>query len=139
MDRRLRRLGITVVPMTRGTKDLAEHFVTFDDDRCCSGSRSCRSPSHLSRLVTEAQRRGGSTILITDVPGLTFRPQPNHLLAAPRSEDPQYNTLLVPMILSYALQLAIFHRDPARFQRVRDDIDDLTRMTGGPDEIPLRA
>ena len=43
------------------------------------------------------------------------------------------------MMLCYALQLAIFHRDPERFQRVRDDIDDLTRMTGGPDEIPLRG
>jgi len=139
MDRRLRRLGITVIPMTRGTKDLAEHFVSFDNESLLLGFALLQSPPHLSKLVTEAQRRGGSTILITDVPGLTFRPQPTHLLAAPRSEDPQYNTLLVPMILSYALQLAVFHRDPARFQQVRDEIDDLTRMTGGPDEIPLRT
>lgn len=139
MDRRLRRLGVTVVPMTRGTKDLAEHFISFDDGSLLLGFALLQSPVHLSKLVTEAQRRGGSTILITDVPGLTFRPQPSHLLAAPRSEDPEYNTLLVPMILSYALQLAVFHRDPARFQRVRDEIDDLTRMTGGPEEIPLRT
>lgn len=139
MDRRLRRLGLSVVPMTRGTKDLAEHFVSFDDESVLLGFALLQIPPHVSRLVTEAQRRGGSTILITDVPGLTFRPQPSHLLAAPRSEDASYNTLLVPLLLCYALQLAIFHRDPERFQRVRDDIDDLTRMTGGPDEIPLRA
>lgn len=139
MDRRLRRLGLTVVLMTGRTKDLAEHFVSFDGQSLLLGFVLLQGPPHLPKLVAEAQRRGGSTLLITDVPGLTFRPQPTHLLAAPRSEDREYNTLLVPMILSYALQLAIFHRDPARFQRVRDDIDDLTRMTGGPDEIPLRA
>ena len=94
-----------------------------------------QTPAYLSRLVTDAQRRGGAAVLVTDVPGLTFRPQPDHLLAAPRGGDPEYHTLLMPMILSYALQLAVFHRDPARFQRVRDEIDDLTRLAEGPDEI----
>jgi hypothetical protein len=40
--------------------------------------------------------------------------------------------------LCYALQLAIFHLDPDRYQAIRDSIDDLTRLLGGTDEIPLR-
>ena len=139
MDRRLRRLGITVVLMTRIGKDIAEHFTNFDSGSVLLSFALRQTPAHLSRLVSEAQRRGGAAILVTDVPGLTFRPQPDHLLAAPRGGDPEYHTLLIPMIVSYALQLAVFHRDPARFQKIRDDIDDLTRMTGAPDEIPLRG
>jgi DNA-binding MurR/RpiR family transcriptional regulator len=139
MDRRLRRLGIPVITMTRTTKDLAENLVSFDADSVLIAFALRETPTYLSRVMTEAKRRGGRTILITDTPGFTFRPQPDHLLAAVRTADANYNTLLIPMTVCYALQLAVFHRDPARFQRLRDDIDDLIRLTGGPDEIPLRS
>ena len=89
--------------------------------------------------MAEAGRRGGAVILLTDVPGHHFRPAPTHLLAARRSSDSEYNTLLIPIALCYALQLAVYHLDPPRYQAVRDAIDDLTRLAGGADEIPLRA
>jgi hypothetical protein len=34
--------------------------------------------------------------------------------------------------------LAIFHLDPDRYGAVRDDINDVSRLVGGTDEIPLR-
>ena len=46
---------------------------------------------------------------------------------------------VIPVVLAYALQLAIFHLDPARYKAARDGVDDLTRLLGGADEIPLRA
>jgi DNA-binding MurR/RpiR family transcriptional regulator len=139
LDRRLRRLGMDVIVMLGGPKDLAERFTSFDGHSVLIAFALRETPRHLERVVGEAGRRGGKSVLITDVPGVGFRPPPDHVLAAPRSADAEYNTLLVPMTLCYALQLAIFHRDVARFQRFRDDIDDLTRMAGGPDEIPLRS
>lgn len=72
-------------------------------------------------------------------PGYHFRPAPTHVFFASRASDTEYNTLLVPIALCYALQLAIYHLDATGYQAVRDSIDDLTRLAGGTNEIPLRT
>jgi len=138
MARRLRRLGMTVVSLRPTPKDLAERFVSFDDTSTLIAFALREAPRQLSTLVAEAARRGGKTILVTDVPGYQFRPSPDHLLAARRGDDSEYRTQLVPIALCYALQLAVFHLDRDRYQSTRDSIDDLTRLLGGTDEIPLR-
>lgn len=138
LARRLRRLGMVVVSMTTSPKDVAERFVSFDASSTLIAFALREAPGHLSALINEAARRGGRTMLISDVPGYRFRPAPDHLLVARRGSDDEYRTQLVPMALCYALQLAIYHLDPERYLAVRNTIDDLTRMLGGTGEIPLR-
>ena len=138
LARRLRRLGMTVVSLRPTPKDLAERFVSFDHTCTLIGFALREAPKQLLTMVAEANRRGGKTILITDVPGYKFRPAPDHLIAARRGNDGEYRTQLIPIALCYALQLAIFYLDPDRYQATRDSIDDLTRLLGGTDEIPLR-
>ena len=138
LARRLRRLGMTVVTLRPTPKDIAERFVSFDDTSTLIAFALREAPRQLTTLVAEASRRGGKTILISDVPGYQFRPSPDHLLAARRGDDGEYRTQLIPIALCYALQLAVFHLDRDRYQAIRDSIDDLTRLLGGTDEIPLR-
>jgi len=139
LARRLRRLGITVVSLSPQAKDLAERFVAFDSSSMLIGFALRETPRMLPSIVAEARRRGGKSMLITDVPGAQLRPTPDHLIAAMRAADSEYRTLFVPIAICYALQLAVYHLDPARYLAVREDIDGLTRMLGGTDEFPLRA
>ncbi|WP_162242826.1 MULTISPECIES: MurR/RpiR family transcriptional regulator [Micrococcaceae] len=138
LARRLRRLGLATVLLGATPKDLAEGFVSFDENSALIALALREAPLHLPTLISEAARRGGRSIVLSDVPGYRFRPSPDHLLAARRGDDTEYRTQLIPMALAYALQLAIFHLDPDRYQATRDSIDDLTRLLGGADEIPLR-
>jgi DNA-binding MurR/RpiR family transcriptional regulator len=139
LARRLRRLGLTTVTLGTQPKDLAERFISFDDNSTLIALALREAPGQLATLVSEAARRGGKSILLSDVPGYRFRPSPDHLITARRGDDTEYRTQVIPVVLAYALQLAIFHLDPARYKAARDGIDDLTRLLGGADEIPLRA
>ncbi|MGF9648209.1 hypothetical protein AAIH32_09565 [Pseudarthrobacter oxydans] len=139
LARRLRRLGLTTVTLGTTPKDLAERFISFDDNSTLIALALREAPGQLPTLVSEAARRGGKSILISDVPGYRFRPSPDHLITARRGDDTEYRTQVIPVVLAYALQLAIFHLDPARYKAARDGVDDLTRLLGGADEIPLRA
>lgn len=138
LARRMRRLGLTTVTLGTTPKDIAERFASFDENSTLIAMALREAPGQLATLVSEAARRGGKTILISDVPGYRFRPSPDHLITARRGDDTEYRTQLIPAALAYALQLAVFHTDPARYQAARDGIDDLTRLLGGADEIPLR-
>jgi DNA-binding MurR/RpiR family transcriptional regulator len=138
LARRMRRLGLTTVTLGTTPKDIAEGFASFDDKSTLIALALREAPGQLATLVSEAARRGGKTILISDVPGYRFRPSPDHLITARRGDDTEYRTQLIPVALAYALQLAVFHTDPVRYQAARDSIDDLTRLLGGADEIPLR-
>lgn len=138
LARRIRRLGLTTVTLGTTPKDIAEGFASFDGNSTLIALALREAPGQLATLVSEAARRGGKTILISDVPGYRFRPSPDHLITARRGDDTEYRTQLIPVALAYALQLAVFHTDPVRYQAARDSIDDLTRLLGGADEIPLR-
>ncbi|MFD5226701.1 MurR/RpiR family transcriptional regulator [Microbacterium sp. NPDC058342] len=139
LGRRLRRVGIVVVSLTPQAKDLAERFVPFDSSSVLIGFALRETPRMLPALIGEVSRRGGKSLIITDVPGAQIRPAPDQLLAAARSADSEYRTLFVPMAISYGLQLAIYHLDRNRYHAIREDIDGLTRMLGGTDEIPIRS
>lgn len=139
LARRLRRVGIVVVSLSPQAKDLAERFVPFDSSSVLIGFALRETPRMLPALVGEVKRRGGRSLIITDVPGAQIRPTPDHLIAALRSADSEYRTLFVPMAICYALQLSIYHLDAPRHHAIREDIDGLARMLGGTDEIPLRS
>lgn len=137
--RRMRRLGFTVVTLENSAKDLAENMVGFDSDSTLIAYALREASVRLAPLMSECQRRGGRVVLISDVPGFHFRPNPDHLLAAPRGDDSGYRTPLVPIALTYSLQLAVFHLDRTRYGAVRSQIDDLTRHFGGAEESPRRS
>lgn len=139
LARRLRRVGSVVVDLSPQAKDLAERIVSMDSSDVVIAFALRENPRMLPALLGEVRRRGARSIVITDVPGAQMRPAPDHLIAALRSADSEYRTLFVPMAICYALQLAVYHRDVARYHAVREDIDGLARMFGGTDEIPLRA
>lgn len=139
LARRLRRVGIVVVSLSPQAKDLAERFVPFDSASVLIGFALRETPRMLPALIGEVKRRGGRSLIITDVPGAQIRPTPDHLIAALRSADSEYRTLFVPMAICYALQLSIYHLDAPRHHSIREDIDGLARMLGGTDEIPIRS
>ena len=136
--RRMRRLGFTVVTLENSAKDLAENMVGFDGDSTLIAYALREASIRLAPLMSECQRRGGKVVLISDVPGFHFRPNPDHLIAAPRGDDSSYRTPLVPIALTYSLQLAVFHLDRSRYASVRSQIEDLTRHFGGSEEAPRR-
>lgn len=139
MARRMRRLGLVVVSLRPSPKDLAERIASLDDRSTLVAFALREVPAALGPLIEETRRRGGTSILISDVPGFVFRPAPDHLLASQRQADDGYSTQIVPIALCYALQLATYHLDVPRFRAVREAIDDLTRAFGGTGEVPLRS
>ena len=139
LRRRLMRLGKVVVPVGPTAREIAESFVSFEDDCLLIAFALREAAQSLPALVAAAQARGGSVVLVTDTPGYEFEPRPDHVLAAGRGRDSEYNTLLVPMAIVYALQLAVHHLDPEHYLAVRESIDDITRMVGGRGEVPLRT
>lgn len=139
LARRLRRVGIVVVSLSPQAKDLAERFVPFEASSMLIGFALRETPRMLPALIGEVKRRGGRSLIITDVPGAQIRPAPDHLIAALRSGDSEYRTLFIPMAICYALQLSIYHLDATRYHAIREDIDGLARMLGGTDEIPIRS
>jgi len=138
LARRLKRLGKVVVPIGPTAREIAEGFVTFGADCLLMAFALREAPTSLPALVAAAQDRGGRVVLVTDTPGYEFEPRPDHVLAAGRGRDSEYNTLLVPMAIVYALQLAVHHLDAEHYTAVRESIDDLTRLVGGRGEVPLR-
>lgn len=139
LARRMRRLGLKTVMLGTAPKDIAERYVSFDKSSVLIALALREASPELEVLVSEAARLGGKSILISDVPGYRFRPNPDHLITALRGDDSEYRTQIIPSALAYALQLAVFHRDPTRFQTVRENVDVLTRLLGGANEIPLRS
>lgn len=131
LARRLRRMGKTVHPLDSAAKDLSERIVNFDEKSALVAFALRASSRYLPALVAETQRRGGPTVLITDVSGSPFQPPPQHVLAVPRAADEEFGTDIVPMAICYALQHAVFRLDPEGYVAIRTRIDDVTRLLGG--------
>lgn len=138
LARRFRRLGMVVVSLGTSPQDIAERFSSLGLHSTLVAFAMRDAPKQLPALIAETRLRGGRSIILTDVMGNVFHPAPDHLLAARRGSDDKYRTQIVPIALCYALQLAIFHLDQTRFQAVRDRIEDLSRLLGGTDELPIQ-
>ncbi|WP_161965244.1 MurR/RpiR family transcriptional regulator [Ornithinimicrobium cerasi] len=138
LTRRLRRLGKVVVPVGPTPREVAEGFVTFEQNCLLMAFGLGKIPQSLPPLIAAAQGRGGGVVLITDTPGYGLEPRPDYILAAGRGRDSGFRTLLVPMAIVYALQLAVHHLQPEHYLSVTESIDDLTRLAGGWDQVPLR-
>lgn len=138
LERRLRRLGKVVVTVGPTAREAAEGFVSFEEGCLFMAFALAKVPEALPPLLSAAHRLGGASVLITDSPSYQFEPRPDHMLAAGRGRDAGFRTLLVPMTIVYALQLATYHLQPAHYAQVAESLDDLTRLTGGWGEVPTR-
>jgi DNA-binding MurR/RpiR family transcriptional regulator len=133
MERKLRRLGFDVVAMPYGGTDLAEHLVSLSSDDVLLAFAFGQQRRDINGLLRRVQLRGAKSILVTDALGVTLRPAPTHLLAAPRSLN--HRGHLAPLLICYALEYAIVHFAPERVSAALERLSELTRAGGGDDEI----
>jgi DNA-binding MurR/RpiR family transcriptional regulator len=87
----------------------------------------------ISWILRRVQRRGATSILVTDTRGLMLRPSPTHLLAAPRSPD--HRGHIAPLLICYALEYAIAEFAPDRVAASLELLAELGHASGIPDEV----
>lgn len=138
LERRLRRLGKVVVAVGPTTREAAEGFVSFESGCLFMAFALGKVPENLPPFLSATQQQGGTSVLITDTPSYQFTPRPDHVLAGARGRDMGFRTLLVPMTIVYALQLAVYHLEPEFYAAKSESLDDLTRLAGGRGEVPIR-
>lgn len=124
-DRRLRRSGFDTRPLPFEGRDLAEHLITLGPSDVVLAFAFHRAPPGLKPLLAHAAQVGAATLLVSDLLGPLVRPQPSLLLAAPRGEEEEFQTLSVPMALVNALVLTIARLDDNRSLRALDRSADL--------------
>ncbi len=107
MLKRFRRFGKDVHKLGGDPRTLAEQALGFTRGDVVLTFAFRRPPRGYAPLVDTAREAGATTIVISGSAGATLVPQPDHLLAAPRSGDPDsFQTLTVPMTVCNALVIA---------------------------------
>ena len=107
MTKRFRRFGRDVHKLSGDPRELAEQALGFGkgDVVLCFAFR--RTPRGYKALIESAREAGAETIVISGTAGTMLVPAPDHLVAVPRSGDPdQFQTLTVPMTVCNAIVLA---------------------------------
>jgi len=129
---RLRRLGMTAIALDPEPKSIVEWLSTSTADDMIIVFALRTKPTWLSAVLAHAHRIGAKSLVITDILSDTFRPAPTHILAAPRGPDPDFRTVIVPAVICYALQLAIYHADPQRADAAQRSTQELRTAMGNP-------
>lgn len=107
MLKRFRRFGKDVHKLDADPRTLAEQTLGFEPGDAVLTFAFRRPPRGYAPLVETARQAGAMTIVVSGSTGATLVPQPDHLLAAPRSGDPDsFQTLTVPMTVCNALVIA---------------------------------
>lgn len=107
MTKRFRRFGRDVHKLSGDPRELAEQALGFGrgDVVLCFAFR--RAPRGYAPLIESAREAGAETIVISGTAGTMLVPAPDHLLAVPRSGDPdEFQTLTVPMTVCNAIVIA---------------------------------
>ncbi len=130
LDRRLRRLGLDAVPLPLSGRLIAEHLVTLGSEDVLLSFVFRRPDPKLARLMGYAHDAGASTVVIADEEGLSFDSRPDQVLVARRGPSADQRSLVVPMVLVYALQAAIVHAGGGQVVKALHLLDDLARVVG---------
>lgn len=134
LERKLRRMGFDVVGIQYGGNPLNEHLLGFrSDDVMLAFAVVAQQQRDVARLLRRIQAAGGVSILLTDQSGMTMRPAPTHLLAAPR-ETGNRRTLVAPVIICYALEYALAHYGQDRVTAAYGAVEAMARADGGDHE-----
>lgn len=128
LDRRLRLLGFRTSPLAADSRELAERASSLQEGDLLFAFALRREPTGLTPLLSRAREVGAHSIVLTDVHGLPLDPAPSKLLLAPRGVDEDLRTQVVPHLVCYALQLALYHLAPERCEAALSNVDDLNRV-----------
>ncbi len=126
MLRRFRRFGADVHKLDADPRSLAEQTLGFRRGDVILTFVFRRPPRAYRPLLECAREVGAETVVIAGSIGATLVPQPDHLLAAPRSGDPDaFQTLTVPMTICNALVIAAGLTDRDRALKTLDRLGQL--------------
>jgi len=140
LDRRLRLLGFRTSSLAGiGGRELAEHAVTLGEGDVLFAFAFRREPEGLQTLLDRCEQVGAKSIILTDTHGLSFHPRPTRTLVAPRGVDEDFRTQVVPYMVCYALQLALYNLAPEQCEAAMNVIDDLTRAETAHPLPPIRT
>ncbi len=107
MVKRFRRFGKEVQQLDTNPRGLAEQMLGLEAENVVLSFAFRRPPRGYAALIETAKEAGAKTIVISGKLGALLAPRPDHLLAAPRSGDPDaFQTLTVPMTVCNAIVIA---------------------------------
>ncbi len=107
MVKRFRRFGKDVEQLETDPRGLAEQMLGLGSQDVVLSFAFRRPPRAYAALIETAREAGAKTIIISGKSGALLSPRPDHLLAAPRSGDPDaFQTLTVPMTVCNAIVIA---------------------------------
>lgn len=107
MVKRFRRFGKDVQQLDTDPRGLAEQMLGLQGGDVVLSFAFRRPPRGYAALMETAKEAGAQTIMISGQSGALLVPQPDHILAAPRSGDPEaFQTLTVPMTVCNAIVIA---------------------------------
>ena len=107
MVKRFRRFGKEVQQLDTNPRGLAEQMLGLDAGDAVLSFAFRRPPRGYAALIETAKEVGATTVIISGKSGAFLAPRPDHILAAPRSGDPDaFQTLTVPMTVCNAIVIA---------------------------------
>ncbi len=107
MVKRFRRFGKEVQQLDTNPRGLAEQMLGLEAGDVVLSFAFRRAPRGYAALIETAREVRATTIIIAGKSGALLAPRPDHLLAAPRSGDPDaFQTLTVPMTVCNAIVIA---------------------------------
>lgn len=112
MVKRFRRFGKDVQQLDTDPRSLAEQMLGLDAQDVVLSFAFRRPPRGYAALMETAKEAGAQTIIVSGTSVALLVPQPDHILAAPRSGDPDaFQTLTVPMTVCNAIVIAAGHTE----------------------------
>lgn len=107
MVKRFRRFGRDVHQLETDPRGMAEQMLGLGQGDVILSFAFRRAPRGYAALIETAREAGTTTIMISGQSGALLAPRPDHILAAPRSGDPDaFQTLTVPMTVCNAIVIA---------------------------------
>ncbi|MBY4893591.1 MurR/RpiR family transcriptional regulator [Rhodobacteraceae bacterium N5(2021)] len=105
--KRFRRFGKDVQQLDADPRGLAEQMLGLGVGDVVLSFAFHRPPRAYAALIETAREAGATSLIISGNSGALLAPRPDHLLAAPRSGDPDaFQTLTVPMTVCNAIMIA---------------------------------
>ena len=123
--RRLRRFGLPAVDLPGSDRDLAEELVSLHRDDLVVALAFRRPPRTLGPLLATAHEVGTPVVLVTDVLGDDHGGATTTLLAAPRGNGREFQSLTVPMAVVNALVLTIARAAAGRTTTALERLEEL--------------
>jgi DNA-binding MurR/RpiR family transcriptional regulator len=134
LAKRLRRVGIDVVALPQTGLELPEQLASITKDDILFAFVLREPYPVLAKISKYVERIGADIVVVSDVPGVEFAVQPKHQIIALRGADSTFRTMTVPIVLGYALELAIYHLHQPDAANALDRIGELSTLLGVSNE-----